>query len=424
VAQLVLDGFADLYTDAERRLIRKAASGALRHTKGGFSSMTEDFARPVGMASQLVTAYTLFDAVPQLAPGAADDPAAVGPFLAAAGQTIGKALGANDFKADRLNRAARKAAGLDLSKRQYNKRFRLLTRMEAKRDRLARELRKRFFTLVSKSRLASQVPWEEFATDPVSACFTAYYTARCNLRSEFTISGQQRPYDEIADALFAVCKRTLSANWWTVAHAFPDREVLARLDDGRKGRLLARWFGVLEDVAGFLREVWEANRFDRATMIVRRGNDSSTWNATAGAWNKARESWIALLHALDADELLDAVCPGKVLRLMAADVAYWHRSAGGGLDPDTSVWAELPFPWDVLAGRAECPRSLVEEVCGRHGVDPVEKGWTAPRPGRAVAAFRPTPELVHGVTVGHPGLAYILRKAGFFSGKGVRMPTD
>jgi hypothetical protein len=423
VARLILDGFADLYTAPEQRTIRKAARGALANPAVGFTSMAEDFARPVGMTAQLLTAFTLFDAVPQLPVPTHDDPSAVTGYLVAAGRTIGKAAGASDFKADRLNRAARRASGLDLSKRQYNKRFRLLARMEAKRDRLARELRKRFFTLVGKSRLASRVPAEEFRADAATACFIAYYTARCNLRSEFTIAGQQRPYDEIADVLFRVCRRSDAARWAAVAHVLPDREVLARVPDDEKGKLLARWFGILEEIAEFLREVWEANRFNRATMVVQRGNDSSTWNATAGAWNKARESWVALLHALEADELLDALCPGKVLRLMAADVAAWHRLAGGGPDPDTAVWAELPFPWEVLAGRAECSRERVEQACGRHGVDPVKKGWTAPRPGRGVAAFRPTPELVHGVTIGHVGLAAILRKAGVFSGKGIRLPA-
>ena len=66
----------------------------------------------------------------------------------------------------------------------------------------------------------------------------------------------------------------------------------------------------------------------------------------------------------------------------------------------------------------------VEDICKRHRVDPVEKGWVAPRPDRAVAAFRPTPELVHGVTVGNAGLALLLRKVGFFSGKVLKLPAN
>lgn len=422
VAQLVLDAIGNRLSAAETRIVGRAARGALRHGHG-YSSMSQDFARPVGMSRQIATAAELFDARPPEADAHAD-PVALTPYLAGLGGEIRKAPGANHFKADRLNRAARESAGLDLSKRQYNKRFRLLARMERKRDRIARELRKRSFALVAKSRLASTLTWDVFARDPDSACFVAYFAARCNLRSEFTIWGQQRPFDEIADALFTRLRNSGTANWWAVAHVFPDREVLARLADTEKGELLGRWYATLQDIAGLLREVWATTAVDRRTMIVRRGNDSTTWNYTAGAWNKARESWVALLDALDMGDVLDPLCPGKVLRLMAADVAAWHRSAGGGLDPDTAVWADLPAPWEVLAGEAECPRALVEGVCRRHGVDPVKNAWTAPRSGRTVAAFRPTPELVHGVTVGNPFLANWLKKAGFFSGKELKLLVD
>ena len=102
---------------------------------------------------------------------------------------------------------------------------------------------------------------------------------------------------------------------------------------------------------------------------------------------------------------------------MAADVAAWHRAAGGRLDPDTHVWNEVPLPWEVLSGGAVCTRQMVEEVCRKCGVDPVKNGWTAPPPDRKAAEFRPTPELVHGVTVASPQLAAVLRKAGWFSGK-------
>ncbi len=240
----------------------------------------------------------------------------------------------------------------------------------------------------------------------------------------FTNGPQARAYDEVAEMLLDRCRRSASAHWWVVAHVHPTAEVLGHLPHERLGRLLAAWFGLLTGIAGLLREVWEKSRFDRATMIVRCGDDSTTWNATAGAWNKAREGWIEVLHALGMDNLLDRLCPGKVLRLMAADVAAWHRAGGGGLEPDTAVWAELPAPSNVLDGSASCTRAEVEAVCRRHGVDPVAKGWTQPRPERVAEPFRPTPELVHGVEVGHPGLALLLRKMGVFSGKKLKRPTS
>jgi hypothetical protein len=109
---------------------------------------------------------------------------------------------------------------------------------------------------------------------------------------------------------------------------------------------------------------------------------------------------------------------------MAADVAWWHRAAGGGLATDTAVWAALPMPWDVLSGKAQCRLGYVEEVCRAHGVHPIKSGWIAPKPEATAQPFRPTPELVHGVTVSHPGLAAQFRKLGVFSGKALKMPVS
>ena len=132
---------------------------------------------------------------------------------------------------------------------------------------------------------------------------------------------------------------------------------------------------------------------------------------------------MALLDALGMHQVIEAMCPGKVLRLMAADVVWWHQTTGGEPAPDTFVWNDLPFPWDVVSGRADCPQEFVEEACRKHGVDPVKSGWTAPRSQRRIVQFRPTPELVHGVTVQHPALALHLRKIGVFSGKKLKLPS-
>jgi len=171
-------------------------------------------------------------------------------------------------------------------------------------------------------------------------------------------------------------------------------------------------------MAAMLKTCSDKEKFDLENMIVSEGNDSSTWNQVAGGWNRAREHWISLVHALHADGLLEAVCPGKVMRLMAADVARWHRMSGGSVHPDTKVWAKLPRPWEVIAGVARCNRWDIEQACASAKVDP--KTWIAPKQGREAVAFAPTPELVHGVTVSSPSLGAQLRKAGFFSGKPLR----
>ena len=208
-------------------------------------------------------------------------------------------------------------------------------------------------------------------------------------------------------------------NWWAIAHVLPTREVICHLDDDQKGVLLAEYFDLMHDAALFLKELWETNDLGE-DMVVRRGNDSTTWNVTAGAWNKLRQGWFSLMYDLGMVDAVEQMCPGKVLRLMAADVAWWHRQSGGGLHEDTTVWKELPRPWEVLSGTVTCPKSLVDAVCQKHGLNPVKSGWSAARPGRHVERFTPTPELVHGVVVGSPLLAAVFRKAGVFSGKSAK----
>ncbi|MEB3295062.1 MAG: hypothetical protein VKJ24_18040 [Synechococcales bacterium] len=401
----------------EKSCLQQAAKGSLRQSFFSYTSMLQDFAAPVGLQRQVAKAMDLFTTAYPMETQTCDHPDAVEQFIRHISQEIHKSFGNNDFKADRLNRQARGECGMEISKRRYNKLFRHLTRMEAKLNKLIGELKKLMFTKVGKSGLAHLLSQEEFFKDCDSACFIAYYVARSNLRSEFTIYGQQRPYDEIADMLFKRCRNNAKTNWWAIAHVYSTQEVLAQLSDSQKGELLGRWYKILEEIAQLLKTVWERSNINRSTMVVRRGNDSSTWNNTTSAWNTARNNWISLLYAMGAEEILQSICFGKVLRLMAADVVAWHYSAGGQLDPDTAVWNELPLPWEVLSGQQSCTLERVESICRKHQVDPEKTGWTVPRPSGQPVAFTPTPELVHGVSVSHPALAKILRSSGFFSGK-------
>jgi hypothetical protein len=417
VAETIREVLGEALSEGELSTLEGAARGSLRRQLAGYTSMLEEFARPVGMDRQVARARELFRSAHPLAEDLCSDPGAVEDFLRTVGEEIGKRAGASDFKHHRLTAAEREERGIELSRRGYNKRFRLLGRMEAKLATLIRELKKRELQMVGKSGLASRLSWEEFAADADSACFVAYYTARRNLRSEFTISGQQTAYDEVADMLIRRCLGSPSASWWAVAHAYPRLEAFSRLSEREAGELLGRWFGVLQEVAGLLKSVWAASDIDRETMVVRRGNDSTTWNNMAGAWNTARDHWIGLVHALGLEETLERVVPGKAMRLIAGDVAAWHRASGSPGDPNIAVWADLPLPWEVLDGERECTSRMVIEACARHGVDPETSGWTRPRPQGAVARFRPTPELVHGVTVANPYLAGFLKRLGYFSGK-------
>ncbi|WP_218148386.1 hypothetical protein [Lentzea xinjiangensis] len=412
VAVLVLEAQPEL-TRRERAVVDAVASHA--HRWLGFSGMNADYARPVGAARQVEAARVVFGVDGAVVDP--DDPISVLEFAALAGAEIDWDPEHTDFLADRLNRTARAAAGIELSKRQYNRRFRVLRRLSAKAGRLERMQVMRRMTLLASAGFAGAIDSDRFRADVDAACFVAYYTARRKLRREFSLAGRENPFDQVADVLFARCKAHRGTDWEMIALACPTWDVLRRLRPDQLGELLGRWSAATRSVAALLAELWRSSEIDRATMVVRGGVDSSTWNALAGAYNAARSGWITSLHAAGLTSLIAEAWPGKVMRVMAADLAAWHREVGGGLHPDTAVWSRLPLPWEVLDGTATCTRADVEAACREERVDPERSGWTAPRTHRAIARFRPTPELVHGVTVSDPVWAMVLRRARVFSGK-------
>ncbi|KAA2240292.1 hypothetical protein F0L74_29455 [Chitinophaga agrisoli] len=417
VADMVMELLQPHLTPQELKVLDKAAAGSLKRGVHGYTSMAEMFMTAVGAEKQVKAAIPIFK-LEDIDPAIYNSYANIEAFINQVSPLIQKAVGGNNFKADRLNKAQRKERGMDLSKRNYNKKWRLLKRLEEKLLTFARETRKHEFERVAKHGLFHQLDLDTFAADLDTACFIAYYTSRCNMRSEFTIQGQQRAFDEICEMLLNRCKRSGKAGWWAIAHGYASQEVLAQLSDEQKGMLLGKWTLALQDIAAMLEDVWSYSNINRDTMVVKAGNDSSTWNNTAGAWNKARDHWMHLIYALGMEDMLDKLCFGKVLRLMAADVVAWHYLTGGKLDPNTGVWNKLPLPWEVFNGRAACNRQMVATACQDAGMDAEKSGWLAPRL-HGVAAFRPTPQLVHGVTVSNPFLATVLKKHGYFSGKQV-----
>lgn len=414
VAELVLQALGPRLSAEEAALLGVAA--AKGRGNGYFSSMPEDFARPVGGTAQLACAAKVFglDGPPAVNP---DDPQALRAVANSLGEAIGWHTDRADFLAHRLDRQERQRAGMELTARQYNRRWRALHRLAAKAKQLEHEQFKRRLVMLGRSGFAGQLDFDRFRADENAACFIAYYTARRNLRREFSLSGRANPFDQIADALLARCERGgADTDWAMIALVLPSQEVLERLDDAQRGELLGRWSAVMHQAATLLGRMWRTGGFDRVRMVVRRGNDSSTWNLLAQGYNAARAAWLSCLAATGTERLLDIACPGKAMRLMAADLVQWH-AAGAELSPDTAVWAGLPLPWDVLDGHVECGRAKVEEVCARVGLDPRLSGWTAPRPVGDVAEFTPTPELVHGVSIADPAWAQVLRRSGFFSGR-------
>jgi len=337
-----------------------------------------------------------------------------------------------DWKINRLDRRSRHILDpeVDLSRRQYDRRVRLLRRISDKADAIEERRAFRDMVLVGRSGFAHEIPARRFKADPAAACFIAYYVARKGRRREFTLAGRENPVDQLTQALYARCKAKGSrTDWYMIAMVYPRPAVIAKLSDEERGMLTGRWWQVMSATADRLARVWPWRNepdpvkvaYARQKMIVRRGMDSSAWNITASAYNTARAGWLNVGHQVNP-ALLDPFCPGKVMRLMAADLAFWHQASGGDVDPNTRVWAELPLPWDVIHGLARCDAGQVRYACRRVMLDPDASGWTAPRATGPAAQFRPTPELVHGVEVASPQWAALLRGAGVFGGTGKARP--
>lgn len=381
-------GYFDQRTlSALRRLQRRGPA---------WSSMTNQFSGADGLERMIATAGELFPGVE--APVDRSDPAAVRDYIDRLSAALRK--GDRQFH-NRLDRRGRLAEGLEMGHRAYNKRFRLIERMEAKYERWLRSRAMRELAQIAKTRLACEVRWSDFSADLDSACFVAWMTARLGLRSTFTWGRQQRAFDEVADLLLDRCLGSSSANFWAIALVHPAPEVLERLSEGQRGRLTAMWFQVMRRAAEVLEATAAANDLDLRGLVVRKGNDSSSWNEAAGAFNVARDGWIGVITAMGMEEIFDHFVPGKALRLMAADVVAVHRAWGSGrLEPDTEVWNELPLPWQVVLGPARCTRADIDAACRRHGV--AGKGWLRPRETR-VEVTRPTPELVHDMGRVQPG---------------------
>lgn len=408
VVKIVLDlGPADEgkgFDNRERALLLQALP------RWGMSSMPTVFERVKGFDRQMKVASDLFPDVkqPKLL-----SPENISEYVERLRSSM--LMTGNDFKANRLNHEARKkraakSAGVPQGSHAYNKRFRFLARMAEHMTTRAATAEMKELAQIAKSRLASKIDTDQIK-DLGTASFVAYMAAKLNKRSIFTFDKQEAVYDEVAEVLFRRLGRR--SNWLMVAYVHPAPEVLIHLSDAEKGQLLGAWFDIMVRAARVLEREEKGGGLDLRQMIVRSGNDSSTWNEAAGAFTKARDGWINTLYSLGMQDVLDTFVPGKALRLMAADVAWGHRTFGSGLDPDTTVWNELPKPWEVILHEVPCTRTMVEDACRTAGVK--GKGWLAPRE-KTIAEFKPTPELVHGVVISCPDLAHRLKRVGYFGG--------
>jgi hypothetical protein len=243
VAELILaglpPGLARSWLDLP---LRSRIQHALKK-RFGWSSMPAVFRSVVPMDLQVAKAQELallFLGAEISGPETGDD---IEAFLLQFNRLIGRTAGQGDFLEQRHNRAARAAMGMTLSRRRYDKLFRLACRLEDRLARLRQEERKHRLLLIAKSGLALDLRIEDLEGRFHTAAFVAYLTARMKLRSEFTVHGQQKPFDDLAAGLLKACERDPETNWYAIAHVFPRADILARLtvrDSQGDGRAPAR----------------------------------------------------------------------------------------------------------------------------------------------------------------------------------------
>jgi hypothetical protein len=416
VAQLILE--VGGLEEHEKQVLKKAARNSLKQLASSYTSMATDFAKTMGAERLVERSARIFEIQDPPSATACLDVRTVEDFMRKVAATIG--VNPNiDLRKQRLTQKERRERGI-LHKRAYNRKFRALRRLQIRIEKMIKTDKLYDAMRIAKNAGASRITEDLLRRDLPTACFVAYLTARLNLRSTFTNTSQVRAFDTIANMLYNKAKRSPTACWEAMSYVHPDEEVLRHLSDEEKGRLLGIWTETLHKLADYLSEIYRENKLDLQRMVVQKGNDSSRWNAAAGAWNKARDQWFSLIYALGMEKILDHYCPGKVLRLMAADVVMWHAlrakdDPNGGLHPATMVWRDLPLPWEVFTKKKTCSREDILAACQKHGVSP--EGWVTPPPKKRPVAYTPTPELVHGIACSSPFLAEKLRKAGWFSGK-------
>lgn len=380
-------------------------------TSVGRSYMPTDFPEPHPLTRTANVLALLLDQ-PRLSPDQT-----LGPEMDALLDLAKREIAVDGAIEQRMNREERGKAGLRMSRRRYNKIHRIIRFLEAERAGNRQFGKVCAFLRAAKTGLARHLTVDEFSADRDTALFVAYMCARMNLRSEFIAGPQTKALDDLCQSMMKTLEKSQTTNWFAVAHVFPRADVVARLTDEQKTKLFAISLEQMRRAAEVLEELNKEYGIDyRVSTVVERGQDSSTWNAAAGAWNKTRDWWVTLAHTMGMWDTLEDFLPGKALRLIAADIAAWHRAIGNSVHPDELVARELPAPWEVFLTDNECTRDEVVAACRKHGVDPEKSGWAGPRPRTEIASWRPTPELVHGVTVAMPEVAFVMRKMKWYSG--------
>lgn len=251
--------------------------------------------------------------------------------------------------------------------------------------------------------------------NPISALCAAYIAARGHRRMLFTNGPQSRRWDTLADDLVNMARHA-GESLEAIAWVNPRAEVLNDLPESTVRTMMQTWSATMHQHAATLKNLSQDGALLAPLMITCRGMDSTGWNLVAEAYNNARSAWLTCIYRLGLHQYpwfnTTINIPGKCMRVMAADVYYYHQDSGNNIDPDTKLWNALPKPWEPDA--KSLTKEKIAQEATRLGV-PL-KGWVQPVPkGLNIEAPSLTPTTLHGVCIASD--AYdILRTIGAYAG--------
>lgn len=376
---------------------------------------TKEFEWAISLKKQITEAIEIFD-LKKAGPIDYISVPDIKSFIKSISPLIHKQLGKNDFRRDRLTKSDRKDLHFSTSKRQYNKKWRLIKKLEYRLTTFQRVLTLVELQKIAKHGIVHQLDFKNFKSDLNAACFIAFYCAKSNLKSKYTTELGEEGYGHISELLLKRCLKSTKegqvgneTNWLALSHIYSSEEVLTNLTDEQKGDLLCNWTNILDELANILEKYWNNNLLIKETMIEKKGMDSIKWNSAADAWNNARDHWVNLIYSLGLDYVLDEILFGKVIRLTWPHVVVGPTASLRKQIPHKEVWNMLPLPWEVFKGKEKCNKEVVIKCCELVEIDAEKYGWVT-LGFHEVTEYKPTPELVQGIAVSNPFLATILKK--------------
>ena len=203
VAEMILELLNNELSPKEKGFLQKIKEPSLKRIIEKYASLHQKFGEDKGIKEEIQRAINIFELeIEETADE--DEGRVIDNFIKNVSNHIYKEFGQNNFKENRLNKEEREILDLAISKRKYNKKWRLLQRLEKKLRRYQKKFGEVEFKEVMEKGIFHSLSFEEFSTDLNIACFIAYYNARINLKNIFS-EHQIKAFDNTSNMLLTRC---------------------------------------------------------------------------------------------------------------------------------------------------------------------------------------------------------------------------